>query len=490
MKFRSIEEALKFYAEQTPDKVCIVVDNKETTYLQLYKMAHQYATFLKLNGVSKNDIVLTRASQDLRYIVTYLSIHLVGAIITSLEKSIPLLEIAKVAEQLDAKYILLREGESLEGNWKIINYSEALLLPEDDTSYDFVSPQADDSADILFTTGTTGTSKGVLLSHRALVATAENLICGCQYSSDTFMILPGPLNHANAIRKLFTTIINGSSICVLNGMTNVNAFFNALDYPIGKKACCLPPAAIRTIFALTRDRLGQYADKIDFIESASAPLPEADKLRLCSLLPNTRLYNNYGSSESASVCMYDYSRHLDKKGCIGKETVNAKVIIVDDDHNEIISNKDHMGLLACIGDMNMICYVNDPTTTCEVLNHGIVYTNDIGYKDEEGYIYISGRKGDVINVGGLKVAPSDVEEVALGMDDIDDCICIAIDDKVTGQALKLLVVLHDGAEWNMQKTMSYLAQHLENYKVPHKFELVDHIERTYNGKLNRKAYRT
>ena len=80
----------------------------------------------------------------------------------------------------------------------------------------------------MFTTGTTGSSKGVELSHKALVATAENLIYGCGYKKDTVIIVPGPLNHANAIRKLFTTFVNGSTIYLLNGMTNVKAFFRLL----------------------------------------------------------------------------------------------------------------------------------------------------------------------------------------------------------------------------------------------------------------------
>ena len=87
-------------------------------------------------------------------------------------------------------------------------------------------------------------------------------------------------------------------------------------------------------------------------------------------------------------------------------------------------------------------YVNEPQLTREVLIDGIVYTSDMGYIDENGFIYIAGRKGDVINVGGLKVAPTDVEEAALAYDGIEDCICIPVDDAILGKALKLLVVMN------------------------------------------------
>ena len=411
---------------------------------------------------------------------------------TSLEKNISDNGMVDVAKKIRADTIItdnMLMGELYSAVYiprgDVFSCAEAYL----DEAVSLPFPDLDDSADILFTTGTTGASKGVELSHKALVATAENLIYGCKYKEDTVIIVPGPLNHANAIRKLFTTFVNGSSIYLLNGMTNVKAFFQALDSCEGTVACCLPPAAVRTIFQLTKDRLGLYKDKIDFIESATAPLPEADKQRLCELLPNTRLYNNYGSSEAASVCMYNYNAYRDKDSCVGKPMPNGKIIIVDDEHREIQSSRENPGLLACVGDVNMKGYVNEPALTGEVLENGIVYTSDLGYIDEEGFVYVLGRKGDVINVGGLKVAPSEVESAALAYPGIADCICISVKDRITENALKLLVVTQDGCELNTKQFATFLSKNLEPYKIPRFIETVEKVERTYNGKLNRKYYR-
>ena len=490
MRLRSIEEYLFVNATETPDKVAVVVGNQETGYRTLYEKAYRYHEYLKMSGVSKGDIVVTRAIQDLNYIVIYLAIHMAGGIVASLEKNIPLVGFEQAARRVGARFVLLNEDEQLEGPWNNLYYIEESIderypvLP----AIDF--PEPEESADILFTTGTTGASKGVELSHKALVSTAEKLIYGCGYKPDTFLVVPGPLNHANAIRKLFATIVNASTICLLNGMSDIPGFFRALEYPLGIKACCLPPAAIRTLFALTNDRIGAYSEKIDFIESASAPLPESDKLRLCQLLPKTRLYNHYASSESAAISMYDYNEFPGKRGCVGKEMPGSHVIVVDDDYKEIKSDKDHMGLLACISDTNMKEYVNDWEPTGEVLGDGVVYTSDIGYKDEEGYIYISGRKGDAINVGGIKVSPGEVEEAALDFEGIDDCICIAQEDKITGQALKLLVVMHQGSSLKVRKIREFLSSRIEAVKVPRFYEQVEKIERTYNGKIDRVFYRT
>lgn len=486
---KSIVEYVSHYAEETPNKPAVIVNEIETSYQSLYSMVQGYASFLRKNGLEKGDVVVAKASQTLTYVVMYLGVHLAGGVITSVEKKMPLEGIANVVRAVNAKIVICDDSS-------ILQYCDVLYLDSADVleyaantqKMELSFPDESDSADILFTTGTTGASKGVELSHRALIATAENLIYGCGYRKDTVIIVPGPMNHANPIRKLFTTLVNGSTIYILDGMTVLKSFFTALAYPKGSIACCLPPSAIRMIFQISQDEIGKYADRIDFIESASAPLPEPDKLRLCKLLPNTRLYNNYGSSESASVCMYDYNKYPGKKGCVGKAMPNSKIFIVNDKKEEMQSSKENMGLLACKGDVNMKGYVNDPDLTKEVLIDGVVYTNDIGYIDDEGFIYVTGRKGDVINVGGLKVAPAEVEEAALSIDGIEDCICLPMDHPVSGQAVKLLVVMRDGAEFDPKRFSDILKTKLDSHKVPTKYEQTDKIARTYNGKLDRKFY--
>ena len=480
-------------AEKTPEKKALITPEKELSYSELNAYARAYARYLLANGVKRGNIVVLKSNQTVDYVVQYLGIHWAGGIVTSLEKNISDNGMVAVARKVQADVMITDNTLSAELYPAVIIPASNVLeiakeYLEDQTEL-FV-PELEDSADILFTTGTTGASKGVELSHKALVATAENLIYGCEYKKDTVIIVPGPLNHANAIRKLITSFVNGSTIYLLNGMTNVKAFFQALDSCEGQVSCCLPPAAIRTIFQLTKDRLGQYSSKIDFIESATAPLPEADKKRLCDLLPNTRLYNNYGSSEAASVCMYNYNRFRDKENCVGKPMPNGEIVIVDDEHRIINSSKDKIGLLACIGDVNMKGYINEPALTREVLENGVVYTSDLGYIDEEGFVYVIGRKGDVINVGGLKVAPSEVESVALAYNGIADCICISVKDQVTENALKLLAVMEDGCELNVKELSAFMSRNLESYKIPRFYEKVDKVERTYNGKLNRKVYRS
>ncbi|MBQ6775179.1 MAG: acyl--CoA ligase [Synergistaceae bacterium] len=475
---RTIIEHVAEHAAKTPDKLAVMTAERSLTYAELYRLARGYAGYLASRGVKRGDIVVLRASQTVEYAVQYLGIHLAGAVVTSLGKTLSDEGVAEVAQKVGASMILNDpRGGVLEVAGKFF-----------DEKISFEFPKLEDTADIIFTTGTTGASKGVERTHNTLTAIAESHIHNCEYKDDTVMIIIGPVNHSGPVTQIVASFMNGSSVYLLDGMTNIRAFYHALDYPSTSIACLLPPSAIRVILQLTGSKLGDYRDKIDFVQSESAHLPESDKERLCDLLPNTRLYNEYGASEASSMACYDYNKHRNKINCVGRPMINAKIFIVDEHRNVIKSSKENPGLIACAGDVNMKGYVNDPELTAQTLVNGIVYTNDLGYIDEDGFVYVTGRRDDVINVGGLKVAPTEVEAAALEYDGVEDCVCVAVPDKITGSALKLLVVIPSG-ELQPAKLSAYLASRLEGYKVPKFYERVEKIARTFNGKIDRKAYR-
>ena len=475
---RTIIEHVAEHAAKTPDKLAVMTAERSLSYAELYRLARGYAGYLASRGVKRRDIVVLRASQTVEYAVQYLGIHLAGAVVTSLGKTLSDEGVAEVAQKVGASMILNDpRGGVLEVAGKFF-----------DEKISFEFPKLEDTADIIFTTGTTGASKGVELTHRALSAAAENLVTGLEYRTDTLIIMPGPLNHSAAIKNFCASCMCGCCVYILDGLTNMKAFFAALDYPDGAKGCYLPPAALRTVLSLTGNKLGDYKDVIDFVESISSPLPESDKQRLCELLPHSRLYNTYGNSEASSLITFDYNKHRNKINCVGRPMINAKIFIVDEQRNIIKSSKENPGLIACAGDVNMKGYINDPELTARTLVNGIVYTNDLGYIDEDGFVYVTGRRDDVINVGGLKVAPTEVEAAALEYDGVEDCVCVAVPDKITGSALKLLVVIPSG-ELQPAKLSAYLASRLEGYKVPKFYERVEKIARTFNGKIDRKAYR-
>ena len=473
----SVVEQLKENAAKYPKKTAIICDDVETTYEELWMLVRGYSNFLAENGVKRNGIVVSRTTQSLNFAVSYWATHLCGAAFVPVENGTPKEKLQEIAKETDADYVL--EDEEVQD---VLSNAKSCFCE----TKEYVFPEKSDVSDILFTTGTSGKSKGVVLSHRALLASVGNLVYGNGYKEDTIMVLPGPLNHANAIRKLYTCIYHGCTVIILNGMMAMKDFFHALDH-YHANALCLPPSAVQIMLLMSKSKIGNYADQIDFIESAGAALPKADADKLKKLLPKSHLYIGYGSSEAGPMCEFDYNKYEKEANCIGEIMPCGTVIIVDENKQPITSSKNNLGLLACGGDIRMEGYFHDEELTKETMDENYVYTNDIGYIDEEGFVYIISRRDDVINSGGLKIAPMDVENVALEVEGVNDCLCIAVKDPVLTFAPKLLVVPGEG--FDMKELQLRLKDKLEPFKVPKSIDIVDEIKKTYNGKPDRKYYR-
>jgi len=430
-----LEDYLRQHAEETPDRTAVICGGETISYAALYQRVQARAATLP-----KGQVVVFRSSQTVDFLVTYFAIHLAGSVAAPLERDTP----EPLYQEITASLV----GSELPPG----------------------------SADILYTTGTTGRSKGVIISHRTIIADAENLIAGQGFSRDLVFVINGPLNHIGSLSKIFPVVMLGATLYILEGMRDLNAFFEALDYPASKMATFFVPATIRMLLQFAPERLANYAHKLDFIESGAAPLAHADMLRLCELLPHTRLYNTYASTETGIIATYNFNDGQCLQGCLGHPMPHSRLVITSE------------GLIACQGDTLMTGYVNDLELTATILHDDTVFTADMGHIDEKGRLRLEGRQGDVINVGGYKVAPTEVEDAALSLPQVKDCICIAVDHPLTGQALKLLVVTPDGQPFDKRQIARALKAQLETYKVPLLYEQVEKIQRTYNGKINRKFY--
>lgn len=438
----TLEQSIFQHSAATPDKVAAVCGDDSITYSQLWKGIETRAEELKAKGVKANRPYVFRATQDIDFVVTYCAVHHIGAIAVPLEQK-------ATDEHFNA---ISAEVESCEF--------------------------AEDIMDILYTTGTTGKSKGVMLSETALVSCADNFIADLKFSSDLLFIISGPLSHIASLFKMHPVLTVGGTICILDGLKDINAFFDVFDLPFKKFATFLVPASIRLIMQFSYEKLCSLADKIDFIETGAAPITQHDMEMLSKALPHSRLYNTLGGTEIGAVCTYDFNDGKYMEGCIGRPMKNSTVEVTPEG-NIIVS-----GLTIMSG------YVADEENTAKVLKDGKIYSADLGYVDEEGLIHLKGRQGDVINVGGFKVDPSEVENAAASHPMIKDCICIAAVHPVIGTVLKLLVVLAEGCELDKRSVAVHIKSKLDPHKVPTYYEAVESIQRTYNGKLDRKFYKT
>ena len=256
-----LEDYLALHAQETPRKIAVVCNQQQCSYEELYQRVCQRAEELTLSLSNTDSSLFTlhsslpaipfRSSHSIEFLVEYMAIHMAGAAAAPLEHDISEERFDEIARLLAA------------------------------------TPVPEDTADVLFTTGTTGRSKGVIMSHRTILADAENLIDGQGFTPDIVFVISGPLNHIGSLSKIWPVIMQGATLYITNGMKNVEEFFTALDYTPHKKplpsggagvgfATFLVPASIRILLQFSHDRLASYASKIDFLETGAAPMMQSD----------------------------------------------------------------------------------------------------------------------------------------------------------------------------------------------------------------------
>ena len=174
--------------------------------------------------------------------------------------------------------------------------------------------------------------------------------------------------------------------------------------------------------------------------------------------------------------------------CSGRPCEGVEIRILDDDMSELPRGR--QGRVAIRTEMNFKGYWAMPELTASVYHGDWFLTNDAGYLDEEGFLYILGRIDDVINIGGLKVHPSEIEKAAAELEGVEECLCVDVPNALTGSGAKLLVRLKEGAALNARDIRAALTEKLDTYKVPAGIEFVDEIRKNAIGKPDRKYYRT
>ncbi len=474
------------HAQHTPTKTSLFDQNWEITYGQQKQAIMKCAAYFADCGIKKGERIAAGARQSISFLVTVSAIHLLGAVVIPLEKNLSSEKILDIMKRLESNWLVCYNDMELPGITILsANVIEKHIFVSNETVMDFPLPTPEMLADILFTTGTTGIPKGIEISHLANRAIAENVIDSVALQEDDIELIPTPVNHSLGLRRYYGAMYRGSTVGIMNGVIYTDDFFDMIRHH-HVTAVTLVPAMLSILLRFSRERLQQLNTQLRFIQLGSAPATEADKKELCRLLPEVHLYNTYGATEAGCACIFEFNQHKDKKFCIGRPTVNTVVSFVDEGRNVLrCTSKNNPGRIALEGPMIMNGYWKDSQMTSEVLQNGRIYTNDIGYRGEDGYIYLLGREGDIINSGGNKIAPTEIEEMVLCFSKIAECACVSAADEIAGEILKLFVVMKQGEIFCEQEILSFLNKWLEPFKIPKCVEELKELPRAYNGKILR-----
>ena len=436
---RIIEDILQSQSVQYRNNIAIQFGNDNISYSDLWVKVNKAANVLSQLGNIHRVPQIVNMANGIDSLIEYFAVHIAGGVCVPIDHTIPV----KKIKEYD-------------------NLSLGVPFPED-------------AADILFTSGTTSERKGVIISHTALISNMENLLYAHPYCEEMSFIICGSLSHLGCLSKIFPTLYTGGKLIILQDIKNIGELLMTIDKEQSSLATFLVPTNIRLILALGRKLILKNADKIRFIETGAAACTQHDIRELCSLLPNTKLFNTYASTETGIISTHNFNSEKCIPGCTGKALPHSSFEI------------SKRGNISCKGQTLMIGYLNNNKSGKEALK--VFETSDNGYIDEEGMLMITGRNDDVINIGGYKIHPTEVENYVMLFHGIHDCICISIPNTLLGNSLKLLYVSSDGSDINVKDLVVFLTTELEPYKIPTAFEKVSNIKRTENGKPNRKFYK-
>lgn len=473
---RSVVKCIYEHSQTQPRKTAVIATDCTVDYATLWNLTAGMATLLKQNGIEKGQRVLLEADHTVEYLVLTYGIQLAGAVSVPVEHNTPQNRVEGIGREIEPSLVLT-------GKNPISHFGISLMDLLEMAPVDHAFPEEDMLQEILFTTGTTGKSKGVMGTHGARMNRYQLINAALDYSVDNVWLVPTPMNHAAGLTRAHMSMVRGSTVLLMEGFRNLKLFFeNIKEHHV--TSIYLPPAGIHYILTLASKEFAKYNEQLDFIYASSAALPDVDKEKLISLLPDVRMFEFYGSTESGSVCMIDFNSDRTDTRCAGKVIPGVEVYTVDDDHSRIDASCDNPGIIAVKSNQITVGYWNEPELTARTIIDGVLYTSDVGYL-KDGYLYLLGRRDDVISVGGLKVAPTEVEDAALRHPMVNECVCVPYEDRA-GTAVKLLLTLNEGVPFDAGELAEYLRANLEAYKVPKYIECIPEIPRTYNGKIDRK----
>ena len=465
------------HAERYGEKAAVILNDMAVTYQELATNIRKSATVLHGLGIKHGDCIMLSAHKDVEYIYLYFGAHILGAtnVIVDAESNEERLHF--IEDKVQPMYCFGYKSE----RFPSALFSELDIVGSEEYCADVPAATEADIAEILFTTGTTGDPKGVCLSYANIFASASNINEYIGNTSEDVELLALPICHSFGMGRIRCTLMKGATIVILGNFANVRAMFKAIeDYQV--TGFGVVPAAWAYIRKMSGKRIGKYASQIKYIEIGSASMPLDTKREMLEIFPETRICMHYGLTEASRNCFQEFHdiEHLDT---IGKPVCDKVDVQIFDENGRQLAFGEK-GELCVKGNMVLARYL-DPKDNERAFWNGYFRTGDCGFIDGEGYIHLLGREKELINVGGKKVSPMEVEDAicALG---VGDCVCVPMKDPdgIMGE-LVFCYVLKDSTTLTFDEIAQQLSERLEFYKRPIAYEWIDKIPQTASGKKQR-----
>lgn len=484
----NLAENLERSAFYFPNRPAIIEEERQISFLEFNQESNRVATALIGLGVQGGDHVALCAPNSYRWLAFYFGVLKAGAIAVTLPGTLTQGELTRLLDDARPK-VLFTVDEKLGdlGDRRNRPYMEKVISPGGDISYDrllergsysfkAVDLSRKNTAAILYTGGTTGIPKGVMLTHENIKTSVHN-VCHFERSNQEDRGLCFlPPNHIFAQIHIMNSMVYAGGSLVIQPSFDLDKVMDAIRRYQITKFYGVPTIYYRL---LKIDDLKEKLGSLNYCFSAAASMP-AEFVREWKSRTHLNIYESYGMTETATMVTYNhYIRHV--VGSVGTP-VNTVEVQIRDPHGNALGPREEGEICIC-GPNVMKGYLNNPDETKAVFWGDWLRSGDIGVFDEDGYLYIIDRIKDMIITGGENVYPREIEEVLYKRPEVGECSVIGLPDKEYGERVTACIVLKQkGQQLDPMELKSFLKTHLASFKVPKDFIILDELPKGNTGK--------
>lgn len=494
----NIFDSLKRAKIHFPNKQAIIFKGAGISYLDLYEQASRLSAALRARfNISKGDRVGIFLPNIPEFIASYYAAARLGAIAVALNVMLKRDEVAFILNDCGAKALitaphLLAEvpetvpcmegivcvGEPAQPGF--VRYQDLLSQPVEQISA--ANLNQDEGAAILYTSGTTGKPKGVLLTHGNLVSNVYATNHHTTMEPSDRLICYLPLFHCFGQNFIMNASVNVGATLVLHERFVIDEIFESINTHDVSMFFGVPAIYLRL---LGLPDVGAIFSSVRYFFTASAPMPE-ELARTWQEKFQQSIYEGYGLTETSPFASYNHDFHY-RVGTVGTPIENVEMKIVDDKGSDLPPGD--VGEIAIKGPNVMKEYYGRPDETAQVIRDGWFFTGDIGRMDEDGYFYLVDRAKDMINVSGFKVWPRELEDVLIQHPSLREAAVVGVSDALSGEAVKAFVVLKENALVKEQELIEFCRSRIAVYKAPRYVEFIDALPKNPAGKILRRELR-
>ena len=496
----NLASILRESARRTPDKPAVILDDVRVTYRELDLLSDRVAVNLNAEGIAPGDAVGLQLPNLPQFLIAYFGILKAGGVVVPMNVLLKAPEVAFYLANSKAKAMITFAAvadEATKGTAEagvptvfvvsIPGLSESSagrpfeeLLAGDQPEPQLADRLPQDTAVIIYTSGTTGRPKGAELSHFTLYMNADVPGRLFEFDDDDVVITVLPLFHVFGLSSILNI-----SVLLRGTMTLVVRFDPGKVLEVIQRDRVTVFEGVPTMFIglLHHPDLDSYdLSSLRIAVSGGAAIP-AETIDAFEQKFGVVILEGYGLSETASTTTFNVSAQERKVYSVGKPIWGVDVEIWDEQNQRLAPGKDNVGEVVVRGFNVMNGYFDNPDATAEAFAGGWFHTGDLGYRDEDGFLFIVDRKKELIIRGGYNVYPREIEEVLYAHPSVAEAAVIGVPDAKLGEEIKAYIALKAGESLTEPELVSYVKERVAAYKYPRSVEFLDALPKGPTGKI-------